>query len=178
MGEEKEGRGGEEEKKRESGAEKKNRARLKEEYLALSAKHGLPDYETLDREFGAGSIDPEDNLLRETLKSIHEQVETYMRLLENLLQPDTKLSDMKEAGNLGKEDQALITETHRKLMLLNRSILLADLNFSEKEAAETINNSYREWQALKKDLRRILEKMKGTWEPGPAKEKYGGGYFG
>jgi hypothetical protein len=166
------------EKHEESKKEKKDTKTLKEEYSKLKTTHSLPDYELLDKDFEIGDIEPEDNILREILKSIHGHAESYTRLLEGLIQPDSKLGDMKEASNLTPEDQALITELYRKGMLLNRSILLVDLDFEEKKAAAMIIHAYTEWQDMKKDMKKILEKMKSTWESGSTEKKYGGGYFG
>ena len=157
---------------------KKDKKTFKEEYEKLKVKYALPEYELIDKDFEIGTIDAEDNILREILKSIHDQIDAYNRILENLIQPDSKLCDMKEAGELSKEDQALIVEMYRKGMLLSRNILLLDLDYEEKETAKAITQLFSEWEEMKKDIRKILEKMRDTWKVHSEQEKYGGGYFG
>jgi hypothetical protein len=158
--------------------DEKDKKTLNEEYAKLKSEYNLPDFDIIDKDFEISDIEPEDNILREILKSIHGHAESYNRLLEGLIQPDSKLSDMKEASNIDQEEQTLIAELYRKGMLMNRSILLVDLDFDEKTAAAMIIHAHKEWQGMKLDMRKILEKMKSTWESSSAKEKYGGGYFG
>ncbi len=165
-------------KKEERKDGEKTKQTLKEEYSKLQTKYSLPSFELLDKDFEINDIEIEDNIIREILKSIHGHTESYTRLLEGLIQPDSKLGDMKEASNLTQEDQALITDLYRKGMLLNRSILLVDLDYNEKLAADMIINAHKEWQNMKCDMKTILEKMRSTWESKSPKEKYGGGYFG
>jgi hypothetical protein len=150
---------------------------LRDEYLKLKSKYSLPDYDSLDKDFEIGEIDPDENILREILKEMHEQIDFYSRLLENLIQPDSKLSDMKEAGNFTQEDQDLILELYRKCMLMNRTLLLTNLEYNDDEAAKNIIHMHKEWQDIKKDLKHILTKMRDTWKQDTKKETHGG-YYG
>jgi len=156
---------------------KKEKKDLKEEYNKLKVKYSLPDFEALDRDFQIEDIDPEENIIRDILEEVNSNVEFYSRLMEGLISPDSKLSDMKEASNLNKEDQTNINDIYRKCMLMNRTLLLIDLDYDEAEAAKTIIHIHKEWQEVKKNIRLILIKMKETWSEQAKKETHGE-YYG
>ncbi|MGV8169455.1 MAG: hypothetical protein ACP5N3_05350 [Candidatus Nanoarchaeia archaeon] len=157
--------------------DKKNKRLLKEEYQKLKEKYSLPDYELLVKDFEIEDIDPEENIIREILEEAHDRIDFYSRLLEGLIQPDSKLCDMKEAETLTQEEQEKILELYRKCMLINRTLLLIDLDYDEKAAAESINHTFKEWQSIKKELKLILTKMRDTWKQETKKENHGG-YYG
>ncbi|MGV8161858.1 MAG: hypothetical protein ACP5N2_00820 [Candidatus Nanoarchaeia archaeon] len=161
----------------EKSKDRKDKDHLKEEYTKLKQKFDLPDYELINKDFEIESINPEENVLREIVKEMHGTVDFYSRLLENLIQPDSKLCDMKEAGNLTKEEQTTIMDLYRRCMLINRTLLLVDLDYNEKEAATAINDTYKTWQEVKSELKPILIKMRDTWRGQAKKETYGG-YYG
>ncbi|MFA6073109.1 MAG: hypothetical protein WC758_03280 [Candidatus Woesearchaeota archaeon] len=162
------------EDQKESKKEKKN---LKEEYQKLKITYTLPEYESLEIEFRIEDIDPDENIIRDILEEIHSRIDSYARVLENLIQPDSKLCDMREAGTLTKDDQKSIIEMYRKCMLMNRKLLLVDFDYTPKDAANAITETYTNWQELKKELRPILIKLKNTWLNQEKEEEYGG-YYG
>jgi septation ring formation regulator EzrA len=168
-----------EEKKEKEHEERKEKDRkhLREEYSKLKEKYSLPDYEALNRDFEIENIESDENILREILREIHNRVEFYSGILEGLIQPDSKLCDMKEAGNLGEEDQVNITEIYRKCMLINRTLLLSNLDYAPESAAKEISEISKEWQSIKKELKLILSKMRDTWKQEGKKEAHGG-YYG
>jgi hypothetical protein len=157
--------------------QEKDKKALKEEYAKLKEKYSLPEFEALNKDFEIEDIDSEENILREVLREMHDRIEFYSGILDSLIQPDSKLCDMKEAGNLNEKDQENITEMYRKCMLINRSLLLANLDYSHEVAAKEIIETYKEWQSIKKELKLILIKMRDTWKQESKKETYGG-YYG
>jgi Ser/Thr protein kinase RdoA (MazF antagonist) len=157
--------------------DKKGKEALKEAYNKLKEKQNLPSFEAIHKDFEIENIESDEDILREIIKEMHSTIDFYSRILENLIQPDSKLCDMREAGNLTKEDQATITELYRLCMLLNRSLLLVDLDYEENDAAKTITDTHRDWQDVKKQLKIILTKMRDTWMEQSKKETYGG-YYG
>lgn len=167
-----------EEKEQGKNRKKEDKKELNEQYNLLKKKHNfLPDFEELCINFEIDDIDPDENILREIIKEMHSTVEFYTRILEGLIQPDSKLSDMKEAESLTKEDQENILGIYRKCMLINRSLLLSNLQFNEEECAKEISITNSEWNKIKKELKIILLKMKDTWKEEKKKETHGG-YYG
>lgn len=154
-----------------------DRKELMSAFSNLKEKYNLPDFESLSRDFQIENIDPSSNIIRNILGEMHETIDFYSRILEGLIQPDSKLSDMKESGNLSESDHEIVSATYNKCMLLTRGIMLSNINFDEKEAASEILRIFAEWQKIKKDLKAIISKMRDTWQQESKKETYGG-YYG
>jgi hypothetical protein len=150
---------------------------LKEEYAVLQEKYDLPNFEDLDRDFEISDIDTDKNILREIIKEMHSQIEFYSRILESIIQPDSKFADMKEAENFTADDHKIIYEIYRNFMFINRTLILTNLEYSQESASREISNAYSNFQDIKKNLLFILTKMKDTWKIEKQKEPHGG-YYG
>lgn len=137
----------------------------------------LPQYDDLDRDFQIKGIDEKEDLLRGITRHAYDTYDSYCRLLEELIQPETKLSTMKEASELNTQDKKILAECHRRIMLKLREFVILSLEYSDKNAARMIIDSYKEWQELKPNLKKIASKLKETWQK-QAKLDSERGYFG
>ena len=150
---------------------------MNKKYEELTKKYDLPPYQELDADFEIYSLDEEDDIIRETLKKIYEKVDSYTKFMEDLIQPDSRISLMREASTLNPQERAIISKIHMKGMLITRELLELNLSYDEKEAAEIIKKDYEEWQSIKKELKQIICKLKESWMK-DIKIEQDRGYFG
>jgi hypothetical protein len=150
---------------------------MNKQFETLKKKFKLPAYEDLDRDFQISNMDEKEDILRGITRHVYETYDAYCRLLEELIQPETKISTMKEASELNAQDKKILADCHRRIMLKLREFIELGLEYSDKNAAKMIIDSYKEWQSLKPDLKKIASKLKDTWQK-QAKLDSERGYFG
>ncbi|PIN81357.1 hypothetical protein COV13_01420 [Candidatus Woesearchaeota archaeon CG10_big_fil_rev_8_21_14_0_10_32_9] len=150
---------------------------MNEKYEELKKKYDLPNFKELDSDFELYSIDEDDDLIREILKKIYEKVDSYTKFLEDLLQPDSRISLMREASTLTPVEQALVTKLHMNGMLITRELLEVNLEYDETIAAKIIKKDYEDWQKMKLELKKIVIKLKESWMK-EIKTEQDRGYFG
>jgi len=146
-------------------------------YNKEKKKHNLPDFNKLDFEFEISIIDDGVFIIREVRRKMSEKIETFTKLLEDVLQPETTVADLHECNFFGEEEKEKIFKLYSKLMRINRKSLCLGLNPDDKKEAEFINNVFGEWENIKKDITHVLRKMKEAWEK-EAETKENPQYFG
>lgn len=150
---------------------------MKEKYEKLVERYSLPEYSELGRYFAIEGIDDDDNILKEIIKKIHLKVESYASMIESLIQPDSTLGSMHEASYLDEDKKKNLIKLFAKLMSLERTLVLENLEFEEETAAKTIKASVAEWKELLPELKSLLKNMKDSWNKETiVKEERG--YFG
>ena len=138
---------------------------IKETYEKFKKKHNLLGYEEVNNELEIGSLESEDFLLRQIRKKIAERIETITLSLSSVLQPSAdSLTDMHECRFFDDKDKKKMIEIYKKLMLISRSALEADITHDDKSDASVINDFFKTWAEVKKDLVNFLSKMKTCWE--------------
>ncbi|MBU1030449.1 MAG: hypothetical protein ABIC91_03770 [Nanoarchaeota archaeon] len=147
------------------------------EYKKIATKYALPSLLELDKEFHIGNIDNQTFILREIVKKLIEKIESYGKLLEELINPEGSLTSMHEANFFDEEDKKLAMINYKKLLFYHRLELELDLYYEEEKFASFIKTFYEEWQKMKKDLVKIISKMKESWKK-DLKNKVELGYFG
>ncbi len=153
---------------------------MKEKYEDLRKTHELPEFENLDSDFELYEIDEDDALseqIREILKKVYDKVDSYAKFLEDLMQPDSRLSLMREASTLTQQDRATITKLHKQCMFITRELIELNLDYSQDRAIEIINKNYVKWQELKLEIKKIVVKLKESWMK-DIKLEEDKGYFG
>ena len=133
-------------------------------YLDVQAAHKLPDYDALNADFEIDTIDPvAKHLLKELTKKIFDRIELFKKILETTLQPDVSILSMQEAEFLAENDHEIVADILRRLMTLDRSLLLAELQNSNELYAQFIITAAKEWPNVKKDLTPIIKRMQAGW---------------
>ena len=94
--------------------------KLKEKYQELGKKHKLPSFEEIDKEFEISTIDKDEFLLREIRRKIDEKIELYAKFLEEILQPETTLSNMYESKEFNEHERNEVFKLYKKLMFFYR----------------------------------------------------------
>lgn len=161
-------------KKEESKLEK-----LKQDYKRIQNIHNLPDFEKLNAEFSIEKIaeNETDFLVREVARIVAEKFSNYLRFVELILNPvNSPMFVFSLIKTMGEEEKKKLSEIYKELAKIELNLVELDVDFSEKKEADFINNSYKKWMIMKKDLLEIIEKMKSNWDN--KTESNGKGYFG
>ena len=83
----------------------------------------------------------------------------------SLLQPSAEsLVDMHECRFFEDKDKKRMIDIYKKLMIISRSALEADIERDDKADASVIIDFFKAWKALKKDILAFMKKMKACWE--------------
>ena len=136
---------------------------IKEKYMGLSKKYKLPSFNEINEEFEISSIEKEDFLLREIRRKIAEKLELYMKFLEEILQPETTLSNMYESKIFDDEERTEIFKIYKKLMFFNRLSIETAVNEDDKKSSEYINAIFKELDEIKERFSKFVAKAKESW---------------
>ncbi|MBI2499031.1 hypothetical protein HYV88_02205 [Candidatus Woesearchaeota archaeon] len=154
---------------------------IKNQYAVLSKKYKLPSWKELDNEFELlyfTSLVEISHVLRFIRRRINDRVSMFIHNLQGFLQPNPGSPiSLEEANFLDEEEKKKVAVILRELMNLERRNSLLDLNFDEKKDAEFINDAVKRWFELKKDISKIINKVKKGWES-KVKEYSKEEYFG
>jgi len=161
--------------KKETGA-KPERDMIKE-YAAIRQKYSLPELNELDKEFCIGTIEPTNFILRSVLDKMKERIEQALKILGDLIQPESHIADMHEAEAFTDEEKKGIYNLFRRFLVYHKEFLIHNFDYSDEAAAQLISKFLKDWKIMKSDFIRVLLKTKEAWgkEIGP-KEEFG--YFG
>jgi len=133
-------------------------------YRIFAKKYKLPNYKELNFEFEISSIEDSDFLLRDIRKKIIEKIESFIKLFEDIIHPETSLSSMYECKILDDKTKDEIIKLYKELMLLKRKSDLISINNNEKELADFINYSFEKWKSIKPKLLKILNLLLLAWK--------------
>jgi len=150
---------------------------MKKEYEILRNKHNLPSYKELNIDFEICSISKEEDILKEIVKKILYVIDNYINLLEDIIQPDSRFYNMKEANVLDANSRLIVKKIYHRLVYTNRASIELNLDYTDEKASQFIKNTYEEWQTTKKELRLIFTTLKESWSK-ETETKPDGGYFG
>ncbi|MBU0894733.1 MAG: hypothetical protein KKF48_00520 [Nanoarchaeota archaeon] len=132
-----------------------NLEKLKESYLDLQKKYGLPDFDNFNKEFGierASDVET-DFVIREIRKIVSEKLSNYLRFVETILHPiNTPMFVFSIIKSIGIKEKDILTEIYTKLAKIEIRLIELDLSFVEEKEVIFIRDSYNIWQEIKKDL--------------------------
>ncbi|MFC1741695.1 hypothetical protein ACFL3V_04125 [Nanoarchaeota archaeon] len=136
---------------------------MEELYDELRKKHSLPDFKQMDAEFEISSIEEESFLLRNVRKKVLEKIEFSIKLLDDILHPESGVASYRESTIFEKSEQDHVLRLYKQLMYYNR--LSVELTFSDSDEsnAEFINQFMKDWPNLKKDILLFVRKLKECW---------------
>ncbi|MBW2966112.1 hypothetical protein KY342_03340 [Candidatus Woesearchaeota archaeon] len=137
--------------------------KIKEEYNKLKEKYNLPEFSDVDNEFEISIIEHEEFLLREIRRKITEKMEDYIKVLERILQPETVLSEMYECKIFTDEEKDVFFKLFRRLMFFDRLSVETSIDENDKKSAEFINDFWKDWGNIKKELSDFIKKLKEGW---------------
>jgi len=152
---------------------------LKEDYEKIRKKHNLPSFEQLNEDFQIEKVAEceTDYLIREVRKYISDKFANYLRFIESLLNPvNVPLFVYSIIKHLSKEDNEKLKEIYQKIAKREVYIIEVDIEYNEKKEAEFIQESFKFWQEIKKEILEIIDKIKENWDN--KSEKNNKGYYG
>jgi len=151
---------------------------IRKVYDKLKSQYKLPEFESIDNDFEISYIEHDNFLLREIRRKISDKIEFYIKILEDVLQPDTNsMTNMHEYRSFDEERKKVLFNFYKELMIFHRISLILECKLNEKEEAKFILDIYSNWENFKKEMERIFEEMKKSWiSDTDVKEELG--YFG
>ena len=152
---------------------------LKKDYKELQEKYNLPSFDSLNQDFQIEKVAEfeSDYLIREIRKDISDKFSNYLRFIESILNPvNSPMFVFSVIKSIGVEEKNKLSEIYKELARLEVTLIRLDADFSEEKEAEFVNDSYKIWQRIKKDILSVVEVMEKNWDN--KFESNGGKYFG
>jgi hypothetical protein len=137
---------------------------MEAEYSKLKAKHNLPDFALLDREFEISTIECDFFILREIRRKIAEKNESAAKIFDDLLHPESGFAHFREAAIFSETDREQLLNLYRRIMYYDRLAIELDFSDSDEINAKFINDFMKEWPALKKQIVSFVVRMKESWQ--------------
>ncbi|MFH1316775.1 MAG: hypothetical protein ABII01_04605 [Candidatus Woesearchaeota archaeon] len=137
---------------------------IKETYKGLRKKYDLPDFETLDRDFEASSIEEDRFLLREIRKKIVEKIEFYSKILEDIVQPEATVTSMHECKAFEENEKEQVYAVYMRMMAAHRKSITLSLEDGEPNEAKFIKEFTIAWKDIKPELIKIIKKLEESWK--------------
>jgi len=147
--------------------EKNNLEVLKQRYSEIQAKHNLPSFDELNKEFGIEKTEIEKFgiLIREIRKYVADKLLNYLKFIETILNPsNASMVIFSIIKTLGTEEKQKLTEVYKKLAKTELDLIELDISFNEEKEAEFIKKGHILWKELSKDLMAIMTKVKENWD--------------
>ena len=159
--------------------EKNSLDELKKEYSNLQKKYSLPSFEEMNEDFSIEKATEFEGslLLREIRRYIVDKISNYMRVVENLINPvNVPMFVFSMVKSFDEKDRDALSEMYKKFSEFEIDLIEVDLVYSEEREARFVNDSFKFWQIVKKDLVKIVGKAKNTEETKPKNNEKN--YFG
>ena len=138
---------------------------IEKQYNELKKKYKLPEFKQIDSEFELSDMEPTNFLSRAIMRRIAEKLDFYTTMLEEVLQPDaSNFYAMRENRFFDEDEKKQMYDFYSRLMIFSRRSVELSLENNTGEEAEFVNNFYKEWQEMKKELVRYIKKMKDSWQ--------------
>jgi len=140
---------------------------LKEDYREIQEKHDLPTFKEINEDFGIEKLSDSESeiLIREVRKFISEKFSNYLRFSETFLNPsNVQMFVYSSIKSLEDSDREKLKEVYNVLSKKEMEVIELDLDFSESKEAEYIKDSFKVWQYVKKELLKIILKIKKNWD--------------
>ena len=146
---------------------------LKSEYKKLSDKYNLPSYKEMDEDFDINKIDSiEDTLLRDIRKLMFSKFASVLNFVELLLNPTNgSMFHMYLVKGINTEEKNSLNNLFESLGSIEIESFSLDINYSEKNEAAYIKESYEKWQKMKPELDKIISSIKLNWKKVSSKKE-------
>ena len=140
-------------------------AEIEKQYNELKKKYKLPEFKEIDFELELSDLEPTNFLSRAIIRRIAEKLDFYTTMLEEVLQPDaSNFYAMRENRFFDEDEKKQMFDFYSRLMIFSRRSVEISLENDIEEEAEFVNNFYKEWHEMKKELVRYIKKMKDSWQ--------------
>ena len=137
----------------------------------------LPSFDTLNSEFEIDTIEHTSFLIREIVRRMQSSLEEVMKIIEELLHPESSLSSMIEAEALSDEQRKAVLSLYRALGSRYKQGLIVLVNHDEQAMATYIAQIVQQWSDVRTQVAQLLSTVKQQWDKEQTEEE-DNGYFG
>jgi hypothetical protein len=147
--------------------EESNLEELKKDYAEIQSKYGFPSFDEINQDFGLERVSDieTDLLVREVRKYMSDKLQNYMRFVETILHPsNASIFIFSIIKTIKEEDKKTLTEIYKKLARYEVDLIELDVQYSEEKEAKFVNDFFKVWQEVKKDMLDIVGVIKSNWD--------------
>ena len=119
----------------------------------------------------------EENLtINGILRKLSEHMEFYLKIIQQILQPE-EFHALYECAIFDDKEKAGLFDLYKRIIIAHREILKAEIQNDEKNSLSTIQFAHEEIQSVKPEMLGIVKRMQESWKNNPAEAKKAQ-YFG
>lgn len=154
--------------------------KVREKYSELKEKYSFPEYEEMNKAFAIEKADSDSEILmREIIHLIADKFQNYMRFIENLINPaNSSIFAFSLVKLIDNGKRTILSEIYKKISEMEIKLIKIDLNPEEKPQAEFINESYKVWNEIRKEMYEIIDSAEKNFSATQKSEENKKGYFG
>ena len=153
---------------------------LKENYLELQGRYGLPSFDEMNREFQIEKISgiETDYLIREVAKLSSERLSDFLRFIEGILHPvNGSILVFSILKSIGEKEKKVLAEMYKEISLIELEMIGLGLDFNETKEADFIKKCYALWMEVKPKISGVLDVIRDDWKKDFKINGNGQGYF-
>ena len=138
----------------------------------------MPSYKGLDEDFDINKVDSvEDTLLRDIRKIMFGKFASVLNFIELLLNPSNgSMFHMYMVKGINSDEKNTLNKLFESLGAIEIESFSLDIDYSEKNEAIFIKESFEKWQLMKPELNKIINSIKQEWKKSSSKKEKS--YFG
>ncbi len=151
---------------------------LKSSYEILRKKHGLPEFDELNKIFDVERIDKESDLmLRSVRRAMMDKIIEQVRFFEMVLNPgNAPPTLMQLTRRLGVSEMSVIGKIYSSFVEIELDAMKADISYSEELEKKLIMKIFGSWKELASEIDGIVEFMRKNFREKELKKEKS--YFG
>lgn len=147
-------------------------------YGAVAQKFKLPTFEALSAEIDLSACENESFVLRQVRQALADRMGVWLDILEGIINPDQASSaSIYESHFFNNNERNELFVLYKRLMQHDRALMEALVLSDEKADAEVVRAVWADWQPLKKELVKVVRKMRESWNKDVSRDEYVG-YLG
>jgi hypothetical protein len=136
----------------------------REIYSRYSLKYGLPEFEKVQKFLLLSCLEDNGLLLIQIKKKLSDRISGYIDLLDPIVHPDSSANSIYENSFFSEEEKNRIFKLFRRLMVLDKEMSISSLDENDEANAKFIRNFFEAYPDIKKELEKILNKEKESWQ--------------
>ena len=145
----------------------------------IIAKYNLPSMDALQAELGFFEVEKDEEFVETILTKLRDRVSIFIKVVEDLLHPDSSIVSMQEAAMFSNREQEQLFELYKAFATIDRQSLLVQLDNSDEAKAKYFNDYFTFWQSKKERCKQIITQAIAVWKGVEQKQDpNNSGYFG
>ena len=136
----------------------------------LSSK--IKNFDIIKKDY---ELSEEDMTLNGILRKMSETLELYLKIIQQILQPE-EFHSLHECNIFEDEEKAALFELYKRIIITHREILKSEIMNDEKDALSTIQYVHEEITSVRSEMVKIVKRLQDSWKI--AEKKNSARYFG